>query len=125
MITEFKQRNLLAIRPAHVPTDSIIFNAPRPLYASEGSETSWQGDFCSGIFYVVVHAEDPYRADWIKKNKSLDARVLAYVSEETARQMVREYYLGHGYEVTQEQLDEYWKDVFYQHFGEISVNIES
>lgn len=120
MITEFKQRNLLATRPAHVPTDSIIFNAPRPLYGDE-----WQGDFCSGVFYAAVHTHDPYRATWIKENKSLDARVLAYVSEETARQMVRDYYLEHGYEVTQEQLDEYWKDVFYQHFGETNVNIES
>lgn len=121
MITQFPQRNLLATRPAHIPADSIIFNAPRPIYGSE----CWQGDFCSGIFYAAVHVDNPDRAFCIKQNKSLDARVLAYVTESEARQMVADYYASRRYKVTQAQMDEYWRDCFYQHFGETEIEIES
>jgi hypothetical protein len=120
MMFNFTVRNLLIERPADVPADAIIFNAPRPLYGT----TTWQGDFCSGIFYAAVNADDPYRMEWIKENQKLDARVLAYVPESEARQKVAGYYKNLGYDVTPEQMDEYWRDSFWQHFGETDLVVE-
>ena len=37
-------------RPADIPADWTIYNAPRPLYGHK----RWQGDFRHGIFFAAV-----------------------------------------------------------------------
>jgi regulator of replication initiation timing len=65
-------------RPSEAPAGTIIFNASRPIYGHE----EWQGDFAHGRFYVAVDPNGD-RADWmIKENKSLDAWILEYRTEE-------------------------------------------
>lgn len=62
---------------AAIPTGWLIFNAPRPLYASRVGDTymEWTGNFHHGIFYAAV---DPSDQGSIDRNVSLDGWVLRW-----------------------------------------------
>lgn len=88
-----------------IPESCVIFNAPRPIYASfinpdgeivdiqqtpRGMEypASWEGDFLHGRFYAAVYAWDT-RA--IHENISLDAWVIIYHTMDEVIKWGREY----------------------------------
>ena len=72
-------------RPAHIPADWIVFNAPRPLDGSElGSNrwATWEGEFHHGIHYAAVNPRDSFAIQRIRDNVALDAWVVRYVTDE-------------------------------------------
>ena len=79
-----------------LPADYAIFNAPRPLAGSipheEGRPAlTWKGDFVTGRYHAAVNPNDFFRSLWYEENNQLDAVVIAYVDDATARSAAREY----------------------------------
>jgi len=70
-------------RPADIPADWTIYNAPRPLYGHK----RWQGDFRHGIFFAAVApGGDPAdefgdAAEYHKRNRELDGHECLWVSK--------------------------------------------
>lgn len=74
-----------------IPAHWLIFNAPRPLYASfiDGDKaTSWQGEFKHGIFYAAC---DPGDTGAIQRNIELDGWVLEWHSEAEINAWVKDF----------------------------------
>lgn len=120
-MTTFNRRNLLSERPADVPADSIIFNAPRPLFGTK----TWEGEFCSGVFYASVAPDDPHRAWEIKQNRALAADVLAYVDPAKARDKIAAE-LRADYpdqKIGDDLIDECWRDIWFDRYGSDTVEI--
>lgn len=110
-----RTRTVLGECPEHITNDHgvkleipegwVIFNAPRPLYASEIAlfvrhdefkgdvfnyvYATWVGDFKHGIFYVAVDPED--EATW-NSNVSNDGWILEFRSAEHAQKVMQRYY---------------------------------
>ena len=127
-----------------IPEGAVILNAPRPLcgtmfngyilFTSNRSQILlWfhYPDFHPNIwgFTSIVSADDPYRENWLKENKSLDATVIQFVDEVTARQQLIAYLLT---EYSQEHLDtvigteyfeEDWHQYWYNEFGESEIEV--
>lgn len=108
-----------SVVPANIPIDAVIFNAPRPIYGT----VAWQGDFCSGVFYTAVTPDDEYRNEWIKKNKAYDARVLLFIDDATARQMVREWIASMNHEIADDVFEEHWRESFKNRFARCAVEV--
>lgn len=83
-----KTVKVIGNRPAHVPQDWPIHNAPRPLYGQK----LWQGDFFHGIFYAAIDPADEYSPGFVKENDRNDAYELVYLAREQAIQQAFEYY---------------------------------
>lgn len=75
-----KTVKVIGQRPANIPADWRIYNAPRPLYGDQ----TWQGDFFHGIFYAAVNLINDEANLYIQLNTNLDGWILEYVAEETA-----------------------------------------
>lgn len=76
---------------AAIPADWIIFNAPRPLYAShilKDTGAAWNGEFVHGVFYTAVNPADEWT---IKRNGDLDAWELIYHTAEEIVAWGKEY----------------------------------
>lgn len=121
---KFQKRLIIGSRPSHVPADSIIFNAPRPLFGSVdclGCPT-WKGEFCTGIFYAAVTADDTLRNNWLEQNRRLAATILEYITEAEAKAMVN--YLYERYpSMTDEIFNEVWKNMFDEYHRNSTVEI--
>jgi len=120
----FKTLTLLRERPANIAADAVIFNAPRPLFGM-----AWQGDFCAGDQYAAVSPTAPDRGVLYQMNLDLDATVLLYIDEATARQMVKDYIVNEYGGATLEELtsdlfEDYWRDAFYQNCGRGEIALE-
>jgi hypothetical protein len=75
-------------RPADIPENWIILNAPRPLYGHK----QWDGPFLHGIFYAAIDPDDD-AGNWMLKNSiSLDAWVVAYVTFSQKIEMIKKRY---------------------------------
>jgi hypothetical protein len=112
-------RDRSSVVPDYVPSDAVIFNAPRPLFGEE-----WQGDFCCGIFYAAIGPSDYNRINFIEENRKLQAAVLIFISEEEARWKVREYLIAEGYtDVEDDVFEEYWRDCFHENFSRAEIDI--
>lgn len=111
---QFEQRFLIGCRPSNVPAGAVIVNAPRPLYGSlvNGYPLTWQGNFCSGIFYAAVLADDPARDKWLDLNRRNGAIVLTHITEREALDMVRPSLIAEYPELSCEDFDLVWADVF-------------
>ncbi len=76
-----------------IPENWIIFNAPRPIYASFSTNYTqpldWVGDFIHGIFYTAV---DPADQRLIALNTELDAWEVVYHTAEEAVDWAHKYY---------------------------------
>jgi len=72
-----------------------LWNAPRPLYSTEGREGLLQGEFCRGRFYAVINPNSADAEDLRERNRSLDAQMLEFVSEDKVEayqaKMAQEY----------------------------------
>ena len=129
MTYSFETVNLLRERgevvPDGVAADALIFCAPRPLLGTK----TWQGDWVAGRFFAAVNPDDPFRAGWIKENRSLHAALLTFVSDEQAQAMVRAYYkaeYGDALdEITPELFAEFWPDCFHNQFGRGVADVEA
>jgi hypothetical protein len=78
------------LRPADVPDDWVIFNAPRPMYGS----MTWQGDWCRGIYYAAVDPAEPEAlAECRRKNGEWDGRELVFVTEDEAISRMRAHWV--------------------------------
>jgi len=122
---KFQQRLIIGSRPSHVPADAIIFNAPRPLFGSVdclGCPT-WQGEFCTGIFYAAVTADDTLRANWMEQNRRLAATILVYITEAEAKDMVRPELFGRYPSLTEDLFNEVWKNMFDEYHRNSTVEI--
>ena len=70
-------------RPADIPADWTIYNAPRPLFG----HVRWQGDFRHGVFFAAVAPEgDPAdefndAAEFHKRDRQLDGHECLWVSK--------------------------------------------
>ncbi len=94
-----KQVIVLGERPADVPANWTIYNAPRPIYGHR----EWQGDFACGIFYAAI---DPNGegAEWMHSENRLNkACVVKYVSK--ADVMTWVYAYGEKRGVSRERID--------------------
>jgi hypothetical protein len=118
--------SLLDQRPADVPLNFLIFNAPRPLIGSK----QWIGDFRHGVFYAAVDITLPRAERCIRDNVSLDGWLCEYITradiekwgnERAASLGIR--YEDHPYEVwvaywrqkkevEKHDLDEYLQGIF-------------
>lgn len=108
-------------RSVEIPEGWLIFNAPRPLYATpfdvvirEEFESGgfhydesrgevypeWRGNFFHGVFYVAVSPDDE---DRIERNRSLDGWVLEFHSYEDATLWAVEFY-GREYGLSEEKV---------------------
>jgi hypothetical protein len=99
----FETRQILGDRPADIPENWIVFNAPRPLFgtlitAAGGPQAgcTWIGDFVTGRLYAAVDPEDEDAQRWIDENRSLAAVILVYVSQEELDQRVDEWAVGYA-----------------------------
>jgi len=75
-----------------VPEHWLIFNAPRPLYASYIQYpvyAEWKGNFLHGVFYAAV---DPEAVEIIGENIKLDGWVLQWHNEAEINAWVKKYY---------------------------------
>jgi len=106
--------------PADVPADALIFNAPRPIAGT----TTWKGDWLSGTFYAAVNADDPWREDWIKANRSDHAMLVYFVDEETAKAAVREASGRYTDKYTPEMFEKHWRESYRSSFGKGAEVIE-
>jgi hypothetical protein len=80
MTQVIRTRTLLGTRPADVPSDWLIFHAPRPIYGHK----EWRDGGGMGFFYAAVDP-DGDRADWMaEQNRRNDAVILEYIDEEDA-----------------------------------------
>lgn len=75
-------------RPADIPADWRIFNAPRPLYGDK----YWRGEFIKGVFYAAVDPASPDAKTHVELNASLDADELVYVTEDMLVAVAVEYF---------------------------------
>lgn len=75
-------------RPADIPQEWPIHNAPRPLYGQK----TWQGDFVHGIFYAAIDPADEYSAGFVRENERNDAYELVFMSKEQATNEALDYY---------------------------------
>ena len=70
-------------RPYNIPSDYLIFNAPRPL----PGEITWEGDFLSGRYYAAMPADDHRVVTALK----LDACIVEHLPDADAqRELARE-----------------------------------
>ena len=83
-----KKLFIIGVKPANVPEDWLIFNAPRPLLG----DIEWQGDFRHGLFYVAIDPKGYIPESWIKRNCDLDGWLVEYISEDEAIQKTKDYY---------------------------------
>lgn len=86
------------VRPAHIPSDWFIFNAPRPLDGSELSGNRWaiwEGEFRHGCHYTAVDPRDPFATQRIRDNIALDGWVVRYVSNDDIAAAMETYCLEH------------------------------
>ena len=74
--------------------NTIICNAPRPLYGNEVSN-DWDQPFIHGRHYSALNPKDDRFDKWMKDNESLDARQLVFVDQEMAIKAGLEYYQKH------------------------------
>ena len=96
METKCNKRIRLGKRPTDIqcgkydlPPHWNIYNAPRPIYGTEGYE--WRDDCFCGVFYAAVDPDDEMAQRWDERNAELDARVIVYMSEEDALAKARSY----------------------------------
>jgi hypothetical protein len=119
---------LLDLRPADVPSNFPIFNAPRPLIGSK----QWSGAFRHGVLYAAVDITLPGAERCIRDNVSLDGWLCEYITKEDVEKWGREKavnlnirYEDHPYETWEESwlsqirtekrdLDEYLRSLFEQ-----------
>ena len=86
--TKCKRRAFIGNKPADVPENATIYNAPRPLVG----QTMWTGDFYAGVFYASVDPAHHLAEKWDARNVELDATVLVYFDENQAIDMVTNWY---------------------------------
>ena len=80
-------------RPAGIPAEWLIWNAPRPLSGSprpDGQEyAEWEGEWLRGRFYAATNPADPQFGLRNLENLQLDAKLVVFTTEahmvETAR----------------------------------------
>ena len=84
---ETKTVTIVGDRPADIPADWTIWNAPRPLYGQK----NWTGDFISGRFYSATDPSDPFSEGFERENRRNDAVILAYIMPEEWKRQVYEY----------------------------------
>jgi hypothetical protein len=82
-----KTRHTRQTRPADIPADWPIYNAPRPL----AGDRTWTGDFLTGRFYAAVDPAGPYAEEYTRRNVQNDAARLEYITPEEWDQAVTAY----------------------------------
>lgn len=83
-----RTRRIIKERPAKVPEDWIIMNAPRPLMGHK----EWRGDFVSGVFYVALDSEERNYEAKFNFNQSQDAITLEYITQQDVVDEMVAYY---------------------------------
>lgn len=78
----------IGTRPADIPQDWPIHNAPRPLYGTK----TWEGDFIHGRFYAAIDPIEEFGEGWAKRNEDLDAYELVFISWEQAVNEAYQWY---------------------------------
>ncbi len=68
-------------RPADIPQNWLIFNAPRPLCGAR----CWTGEFRHGIYYAAVDPADYAAAVFVRQNDNLDGYLTEYPTEAEVR----------------------------------------
>jgi hypothetical protein len=110
---------LLEPRPANVPADALIFNAPRPLCG----HTHWQGEFRHGIFYVAIFPADQYAEGLIRETVGLDGWLCAYIADETIRSYAEA--TAKEYDTTVEEHEwNMWVDSYMSRYGTEETDLE-
>lgn len=131
----FTRRAAIIERPANIPTDALVFNAPRPLFGtltSDGAQT-WQSGFLSGVHYAAVTPDDSYRQEWLRHNKENDAVLVWYVTEAEAKAIAKQYTVDYLASHPKASLscpidafvDRNWKEMFFNHYGAKPVIVDS
>jgi N12 class adenine-specific DNA methylase len=77
---------LLDPRPEDVPSDYLIFNAPRPLLGDK----DWTGDFLHGIFYAAIDITSASADRTIQDIIDLDGWLCEYVTQADIEKWERE-----------------------------------
>jgi hypothetical protein len=104
-----------------IPTEALVFNAPRFLYASRGERChlSWVGDFVHGVHYAAMLAGDPDSTYCLEENRSLDAKVVLYYTEMQAMAEARKIIMaylnrtpGAAPQNLQGFIDKHWRTYF-------------
>lgn len=75
-------------RPADIPADWQIWNAPRPL----AGHRWWIGDFCRGVHYAAIDPSQPDAARLTRDNRGLAAFPCRWVTMSEIREWARAYY---------------------------------
>lgn len=126
MKLEFEKRLIIGERPTQAPITAIIFNAPRPLFGTliNDEPLTWKGEFCAGVYYAAVTGEDEKRKNWIVENRKNAATILEYITEEEARQMVKPELLFDYPDLTEDDFNFVWKNIFDTYHRNNIVEIE-
>jgi len=80
-----KKIHIIDSRPAIIPRDWKIINAPRPLWGNQ----TWRGEFRHGIFYAGLDPNDTNHEIDIKNADNLDAWELVYWTPDKAREHLK------------------------------------
>ena len=95
-------------RPEDVPSDWLVFNAPRPIWGDK----VWQGEFLSGIFYAAVNPDYGMAKGYITENIRLNACPVEYITTEFKSEWVKKFCEDNGYDFS--DLDDYMiRSTFY------------
>lgn len=101
---------ILDSRPADVPADWLIFNAPRPLYGHK----CWEGEFRSGRHYAAIDPADSWGKNYIEETIRLDGYLVEYITEADIRTWAEAQCESYGVPI--EEYD--FQDLRYQYFSE-------
>src|SRR5262245_48568365 len=97
-------------RPADVPNDALIFNAPRLMTGHAG----WQGEFQHGRFYVAVDPSAHMAEAHIRNNVSLDGYLCEYITDDDIRKWATEHAREH-YLTVEEDDWQLWVGLYFDH----------
>lgn len=146
----FDRRKILGQVPLNpmdgkpIPEGAIIFNAPRPICGTRFGDynqfTSNHMNYSVWLycpdwhpqiwgFTAIVTKDDPWCADWIKENRELDAKMIEFVSEDTAKMQLLDFYREHYSEekvelfMSVQEFNEVWKQSWYNMFARDTVQV--
>lgn len=116
-------------RPPTIPEDWPVFNAARPIYASNLPESTaladWYGEFKRGAFYAAVDPLDPLYNTLIERNNELDASMCQWVTRAQVYYWIAGYYTNQiGVDKMLELLDNLnttWDAFFEEHYGDFCM----
>lgn len=96
MSNELTVLRVIGQRPADIPADWLIFNAPRPLYGQE-----FVGEFKHGILYAALDPNDDHAAQFIYENQRNDGWLIQYIDQSVVDAWAAQYAKDNDFDLSE------------------------